>query len=288
MGNCKYCSKPAGLFRHKHKECEAKYLEEKRQREQKIESDKKEILALAESVSLGQGRVEDLQDKIKSASDSLDTFTSQRLLIEAWGRAVDKCLEDKILSADEEANLTAFLKTFSIIQGDADKNGAYTRVAQAAVLRDLVEGKIPERVKIQGNMPFNLKKDEKIVWLFKGVQYIEQKTRRQFVGGSQGVSIRIARGVYYRVGAFKGQPVERTESVHVDTGMLAVTDQHLYFGGSTKSFRVPYNKIVSFTPYSDGIGIQRDAASAKPQAFIVGDGWFVNNLVTNLSRVQGT
>jgi len=49
---------------------------------------------------------------------------------------------------------------------------------------------------------------------------------------------------------------------------------------------VPYSKIVSFTPYSDGIGIQRDAASAKPQTFVTGDGWFIYNLVVNLAREQ--
>jgi len=36
-------------------------------------------------------------------------------------------------------------------------------------------------------------------------------------------------------------------------------------------------------PYSDGIGIHRDAASAKPQIFVTGDGWFTYNLVVNLA-----
>jgi hypothetical protein len=59
----------------------------------------------------------------------------------------------------------------------------------------------------------------------------------------------------------------------------------VYFASSLKSFRVRYEKIVAFTPYSDGIGIQRDATTAKPQAFLTGDGWFVYNLVTNVANL---
>lgn len=71
------------------------------------------------------------------------------------------------------------------------------------------------------------------------------------------MSIRITKGVYYRTGGFKGYPVEKEETIHVDKGILAVTTKHIYFYGPNKSFRIPYSKIVSFTPYSDGIGIQR-------------------------------
>jgi hypothetical protein len=94
------------------------------------------------------------------------------------------------------------------------------------------------------------------------------------------------KGLYYRVGAFAGQPVDRTERVHIDTGMVVVTTKHIYFAGPTKAVRVPYAKIVSFQPFSDGIGIIRDASNAKPQIFVAGDGWFTYNLVTNLAHLS--
>ena len=46
-----------------------------------------------------------------------------------------------------------------------------------------------------------------------------------------------------------------------------------------------HERIVSFTPYTDGIGVQRDALTAKPQSFVTGDGWFTYNLVTNLAKL---
>jgi hypothetical protein len=117
------------------------------------------------------------------------------------------------------------------------------------------------------------------------VAYYEQETRREYVGGYQGVSIRIARGLYYRTGGFKGHPVQKTETVYMDTGLLGVTNKHIYFAGSRKKFRIRHDKIVFFTPYSDGIGVQRDVASAKPQSFVTGDGWFTYNLLSNVSKL---
>ena len=77
--------------------------------------------------------------------------------------------------------------------------------------------------------------------------------------------------------------------VHADTGMLGLTTRHihLHLSGSRKKFRVRYDRIVSFDPYADGLGIMRDAQTAKPQTFITGDGWFVYNLAVNLAQVQG-
>ena len=92
------------------------------------------------------------------------------------------------------------------------------------------------------------------------------------------------KGFYYRVGAFKGHAVESTERGHIDTGLVVITNKNIYFAGSKKSVRIPYAKIVSFEAFSDAIGIMRDAANAKPQIFITGDGWFTYNLVTNLAQ----
>lgn len=285
MGICKYCSKPAGLFKSKHKECEERFLEEKRNKQLKADSDKTEIISTAEAAALGKLTVEETKTKLMSLSESFDESTRKLFLIEGWEHAVTHCLENGILSKEDESKLMVFLNAFSMKQDDADRDGVYTKIAKSAILRDLTEGKVPQRMTVQGSLPFNFKKEEKLVWLFKGVKYYEPKTSRSYVGGSHGVSFRIARGVYYRIGAFKGQPIETTSTVLLDMGMLGITDQHIYFAGDVKSFRVPYAKIVTVTPYSDGISIQRDAANAKPQSFIVGDGWFINNLVANLCKL---
>ncbi len=139
------------------------------------------------------------------------------------------------MDADEENRLVAFRDRFALTQLELDRQGAYSKVVKAAVLRDLMSGILPTRAKIEGQVPFNFQKNEQVIWLFNGVDYLEDNTRTEHVGRSSGVSIRVAKGVYCRVGAFRGHPVSRTARVHVDTGMMAVTNKHLYFGGGRKS-----------------------------------------------------
>ena len=207
------------------------------------------------------------------------------LIIAGWERAVDDVFDDGILTAEEEASLGKIQEYFGFDQYDLDKSGAFTKVVKGSVLRDLLNGKVPERVAIQGNFPFNLQKGEKLVWLFQDAKYYEQKTRRHFQGRSSGFSIRVARGLYYRTSGFRGYPVETKEDVYVGTGLLAFTTKHLYFTGGAKGLRVAYKKIIAFEPHSDGIVIHRDGARAKPQSFITGDGWFTYNLAMNLSQL---
>ena len=128
-------------------------------------------------------------------------------------------------------------------------------------------------------------KSETLVWIIQGVDYLETVVRRERRGSSHGVSIRLAKGLYYRPSTFRSRPIEWEETVKADTGLLGLTTKHVYFAGPKKKFRVRYDRIVSFEPYEDGLGIMRDAQTAKPQTFVTGDGWFVYNLATNLAQI---
>jgi hypothetical protein len=276
MGTCSFCGQPAGFLRKKHPACEAKHNEGWSQ-----------MLALATDSAVGKAPVDTLEARLSKIAGS--SFVSmprvQEALIRGWEQAVNHFLEDGHLDSSEEEHLSGFRTHFSLSQGQLDGNGAYSRLVKGAVLRDIMNGVLPERIQIQGNIPFNLQKAEKLVWLFPEAKYYEDRKRRHYVGGSHGMSFRIAKGVYYRVGAFKGHAVETSETVFVGPGLLGVTNRHVYFSGSGKSFRIRHDKIVSIEPYSDGVGIQRDAASARPQVFVTGDGWFTYNLLMNVTNL---
>jgi hypothetical protein len=98
--------------------------------------------------------------------------------------------------------------------------------------------------------------------------------------------MRVAKGLYFHSSGFQGESIETTERRYIDSGWFIVTSKNVYFAGSGKAFRIPYPKIVSFQAYSNGVGLIRDAASAKPQTFVTGDGWFTYNLVTNLAKIS--
>ena len=161
----------------------------------------------------------------------------------------------------------------------------HTSLIKAAVLREIAEGLVPDHQHLSENVPFNLMKSAKLVWVMDDVDYIETVVRRERRGSSHGLSIRIARGVYYRPSAFRSRAIEWEETVHQDTGLLDFTTKHIYFSGPMKRFRVRYDRIVDFEPYGDGFGIMKDNQTAKPQVFQTGDGWFSYNLAVNLAQM---
>lgn len=275
MGKCRYCGEPAGFFSSYHKECHALFNEGRRR---VLDT----ILQFAESDAQDFALGEELNSIAKQHYLSPADITQVAVL--GWEQAVESAFEDTIITPDEENQLGKIIKELSLTQEQLDVNGKYTQLVQGIVLRKVLDGETPSLVTPIGHLPFNFLKKEQLVWLFKDVDYYEQKKQTHYVGGSQGMSIRIAKGIYYRVGAFKGQRVETHENTYVDTGLMGITDHHIYFSSPTKSFRIKYEKIVSFEPFSDGIGVQRDATTAKPQIFVTNNGWFTYNLISNLAQ----
>lgn len=276
MGDCKFCSKPAGFLRSSHKECR-----------QRATQGLSAIVTICRACMRGHKSSEQARADVTTllSSHNVPADVAKPKIIEAWESSLDEALDDGILTELEEKRLLSFSESFGLTQADLDHRGAYVRLTQAAVLRDVLEGQIPDRINISGQVPFNLQKSEKLVWLFNGVDYHTEKTRREYVGGSSGVSIRVAKGVYFRTGGFRGRSVETSYMDHVATGCMGVTTKHIYFAGGNKAFRVAFPKIVSFEPYTDALGIMRDNARARPEVFQGIDGWFSYNLVTNLQHL---
>jgi hypothetical protein len=283
---CKFCGEAAGWFNTAHSECRKREA----QRIHRLESGRLSLvheatqMLLAEQTdfSLAARRLEEIEER-----SQLPVQERNSLLARAWSQCLDKFLEDGLLSAEEEAKLAAFRSHFALTQDILDRDGSMTRAAKAGALRELVEGGIPTRLRVPGGLPFNFQASEQMVWAFPAVRYLQDRVRKQYVGQSQGLSIRVAKGVYYRTSGFRGHVVESTETKEMDRGWLALTTKHLYFGGSHESLRIPYKKVVSFQPFSNGIGLMRDVANAKLQSFVNDDGWFTYNLVANLAARVG-
>ena len=200
---------------------------------------------------------------------------------------MERTLEDGLLSLDEDNALAKYAAHFGLEQHDLDRNGAQTALVQATVIRDVTRGIVPQRQRVNGAAPFNLMKSEKLVWVVQGMDYLETVARREHRGTSHGVSIRVARGLYYSPRQFRSRPIESEETVHADTGMLGLTTRHIHFAGSRKRFRVRYDRIVAFDPYEDGSGIMPDAQTARHQAFRTKGGSSACNPAVNLVQIQG-
>ncbi len=206
------------------------------------------------------------------------------LILDGWKQAVEQALQDHVLTIQEERALYQIARQFMLSDDEMKKDGVISRVDKAVMIRNIMQGAIPEFPIDDLRLPFNLQKSEKIVWLFAEVDYYEQQKRTRYMVGSKEVSASTALALYLKTTEVSAEVIESEESVKVDRGILGVTTKHIYFAGSKKSIRIHYSDIVSFKHYSDGFGVVHDTPQASPQEFVTDDGWFAYNLVTNLAR----
>lgn len=274
---CKFCGQPAGFLRSVHKECELAHSNA--------------LISIPNEISQSITSTSDFSNlSNKVATIAKTGFVNQTELNELYtlgfDKAVETFLDDGIISNEEEEKISNYTKYFNLEQNVLNKNGSFEKVAKGLILNDISQGKLPEnRLNISGNSPFLLDKGETLIWAFQTVEFYEQRSKTTFEGKSQGISIKIAKGVYYRTGHFKGNPVTTTQMTLIANGMLALTNKNIYFASTSKSFKIPYAKLISMTQYSDGIGLQKDGANAKPQIFKGLDGWFTYNVISNLKNV---
>lgn len=277
MGSCVYCGESAGLFRKLHKECELKY-------QTGISEIKKELVEAIKNKNLSP----DLRDGMKqtAAECFIKGFRLESIIISAWEKTIDDFLDDGAIDPNEESLLNNYSDLFELDKTMLDRNGYFTKLVQGLLLHDLMSGKIPQRVDLKGNLPVNLEKDETVIWAFGNTDLYQEKIKRQYVGGSKGVSIRIMKGLYYRQSSFKGEPIDTTYLKHIASGILVVTNKRVIFSSPVKTIKINYPKITATYPYNDGIMIHRDTASQSSLIFITGDGWFTNNLLDNLLTAE--
>lgn len=273
MPICSYCDKPAGFFKWWHGTCRNEHRDA-------LQSIRCAILIITTGRTTAEGAARLVQQD--AARGRVNPQDVQKAVLRGWQDAIERAFSDHLLTQDEQNALEQIAEQFQLPARQTESGRE--RIREGEVLREITEGRIPE-FRPTEPLPFNFQKSEKLVWVFTDVDYHKQKTTRRFEGGSRGMSVRVAKGVYVRAGAFKGRSISETEDQYIDTGTLAFTTKHLYFSSDSKRFRIRWDKIMAFDPMEDGIGIQRDRSNAKPESFINYQGWFTHNLAANLARV---
>lgn len=108
------------------------------------------------------------------------------------------------------------------------------------------------------NPPIILKKNEEACVVFSGITLMEPRAVRQTRGGYAGPTIRVAKGVSFRMGSVAARSESHEELRNIDQGTLVLTNQRLIFIGSKRTTNIDLRKIISITAYKDGIASQRD------------------------------
>lgn len=219
--------------------------------------------------------------KIENKANKQDTDDNGALT--AFAQKVDEFLADDIIDRGEERELKEYINAnnLSVHPGFQDSKG-YHKLIQALVLRDIKEERDFERIHID-DLPILLGKSERVLWMYNNIDGYERKTGSKFTAGSSGVSLKICKGVYYRVGASKGQSTPYEYEKELGSGELILTNKAIYFIGRSQ-VKINYAKILSFNPYNDGITIVKDGANPKPYTFVNLDPWFVINAMQLLAE----
>jgi hypothetical protein len=281
MAKCEYCGENAGFLKTKHKECEEKYL-----------NGKEQLLQIAKTLVFGTtddyiGIDTKITKIVEESYVKTDEF--KPILANAFDFAIIEKLEqsEKPLTREEEEQIKHYINVFDFRGEELNKSGNYSRVVKSRAIADLVEGKLTTRESTtKEELPILFKENEKLIWVFPtNTEYHKLQTKSQSAGGYAGTSLRVAKGLYVRLGNYKGESVKSLETVHLDTGHLAFTDKQIYFYGSNKAFKLPYNRILAVEPLKEGVKIQKTHANAFPITLITGDGWFTYNLIINLHKL---
>ena len=183
----------------------------------------------------------------------------------------------------EQSVIVEMRKTFEDVLDPVQLESGHEKLVKAATIRDLQAGTFKSRITIDGHLPILLERDEQIIWVFQTAQYYETRTKTQYVGGSHGMSLRVMKGVYYRVGSHKGERIQTQHTELADVGLFAITNKSVHFKGTEKAFRIPIKKLLSLDLHADGITIFKDSANPKPQSFLLDDPWFAANAINALS-----
>jgi len=269
--SCVVCGEPIGFFSSTHTNCGvtaarvAEIISEQigRYLEQGDASHigKKSINALAV-----QGNLSDTE--VKSAVQ------------QGFECAVRNILSQRVLSREDEGRLSQLIADWNFEKSELCRG--WPRIIQSLVIRDLLEGKFPEHSKTL-NSPVSLGQTESCVWVFSGVDIYERKICRSYEGHHAGLSVRIAKGIYFRDGVYRGHPVEHVSADRLGRGDLVLTTKNAFFLIEGQTKKLSLKKIVSVNPHSDGITFQCGGKRAPQYSVRRLDPWFAYNVIVNLS-----
>jgi zinc-ribbon domain len=106
--------------------------------------------------------------------------------------------------------------------------------------------------------PVILKKDEHLSMVMNNISMQEPRAVRQTRAAYGGPTIRVAKGVSFRMGGAAARSESHEEIKVIDQGSLILTNKRMVFIGSKRTTNIDLKKIMAITAYRDGIESQRE------------------------------
>ena len=204
-----------------------------------------ELRAISEALGIGQAEI-----------DELVRTEIQPIL----SGALEAALADRRYTPKEEASLTQLAASLGVtLSQDAAATAATQR---CRLLWEIENGRLPEIA-----APITLQRQE-VCHFACDCSWRELRTRTVRVNYSgPTASIRIMKGVYWRMGSIAPKQVTETDLVEVTRGTLYVTNKRLLLDGANGNKAVTWRAVFGQELYSDAIKLEK-ASGKDPYLFV--------------------
>jgi hypothetical protein len=142
-----------------------------------------------------------------------------------------------------------------------------SRFEETKIMLDVARHSKESGFNARDESPILLKKGEFLILVIENAGLVEMgRERGSYRGGSQGVSIRVTKGVYYRVGGHRGTFVPGPETLKiVDQGTSVITNQRVVFQGAGKTREWLFTRLIG-VDHDPGRGVSMLHVSNRQRA----------------------
>lgn len=173
---------------------------------------------------------------------------------------INGAISDERLSPDEEHQIKEIARGLNIDLKIDDQSQA--TLERYKLYWQIENGDLPE---IEPNI--NIQKSEKLHFTTH-IDWFEERRvvkRRNYMGPT--ARIKLAKGVYYRLGSLKMNNMADNEMKKIDSGQIYLTNKRLIFMGSRGNKTIRINSILAINPYSNGVDIQKERGKSPFLSF---------------------
>jgi hypothetical protein len=188
-----------------------------------------------------------------------------RLQLPVWREALEAVLADDILSQDEEDRLNR-VGAWAGVDASIYQALGPDLLGRMMIAR-INDGRLP---RVQ--MPKVMLKKGEVAYLELPASLMKEVVVRETRGAYSSWSFRVAKGVRFTTGGYRGRSVVVGTHLEVaDRGPLTLTSMRAVYTGMRKTMELPLSKLLSVSVFNDGIQFQMSNRQSAP-LFKVPDG----------------
>jgi len=179
----------------------------------------------------------------------LDEKAVRKARKECWDGYMDRIIADERIDAEEYGRLNLAMEHLGL---------EVPRKMKDQLLRYRAYWEIENLDLPVIEAPINLQRKE-VCHFIHTVDWHEHRavSRRVSYGGPT-ARVKLAKGVYWRVGNVGVKSVSSEVLKHIDSGTISLTNKRLIFMGSHRTTSIRLSRILDFQPYKNGVEIRKD------------------------------